>query len=175
LGHPDHPALKLLNTVLGGSMSSRLFIEVREKRSLAYQVGSVYNAYRGPSYLGGYLGTTPAQFQQARDTVEAELRRVARVPVAEDELEASRKYLRGSTLLAQETNRARATRYAMYEALDLGFDYGDRVLAAALATTAEQAMAAAARHFNRWVTAAVMPAPDRASAAASPTEVSASS
>jgi len=159
LGHPDYPPLRLLNTVLGGSMSSRLFIEVREKRSLAYQVGSLYQAQKGPSYLAGYLGTTPAQYEQARATVEAELRRLALEPVPEEELEGSRRYLRGTTLLAQETNRARAARYASFEALGLGFDYGDRALEAALASSAEAAKEAAERHFTRCVSAAVMPTP----------------
>lgn len=144
----DYPAARMLDAVLGGSMSSRLFIELREKRSLAYQVASFYDDQRGGGHLAGYIVTDPARVDEAARGLEREFRRFVDEPVTADELETARRYLRGTYLISAETNMAQAGRLARYEVDGLGQDYGDRWLAALEEVTAEQVRHIARRYFT---------------------------
>lgn len=145
---PDYPAARMLDAVLGGSMSSRLFIELREKRSLAYQVASFYDDQRGGGHLAAYIITDPARVEEAGRGLEREFQRFVEEPVAEDELDTARRYLRGTYLIAAETNMAQAGRLARYEVDGLGQDYGDRWLAALEEVTVEQVRDIARRYFT---------------------------
>lgn len=151
---PDYPAARTLEAVLGGSMSSRLFIELRERRSLAYQVSSYYDDQRGAGHLAAYIVTDPARVEEAARGLEREFGRFVEEPVAADELDAARRYLRGTYLISAETNMAQAGRLARYEVDGLGQDFGDRWLAAIEEVTAEQIQDFATRYFSREPTRA---------------------
>jgi predicted Zn-dependent peptidase len=150
----DYPGARVLDAVLGGSMSSRLFIELREKRALGYQVSSIYNDQLDGSFLAGYIVTDPARADQAAAGLAQEFRRIVEEPVAEEEILAARRYLRGSYLIGAETNAAQAMRLGRHEAYGLGQDFGDRWLAAIEAVTPEAILALARRWFDREATAA---------------------
>ena len=145
----DYPVARLLDAVLGGSMSSRLFIELREKRSLAYQVSSIYNDQLEGSFLAAYIITDPGRAAEAARGLAREFARIIEEPVSEDELEAARHYLKGTYLIGSETNMAQAVRLGRYEAYSLGQDFGDRWLTAIEAVTPERIQEMGRRYFTQ--------------------------
>ncbi len=146
--HPDYPIARLVDAVLGGSMSSRLFIELREKRSLAYQVSTLYSDRLDGSFLAGYIVTDPDRVEEAARGLAAEFSRIVTEPIGADELSAAKHYLRGRFLLGVETNMAQASRLAAYEVYGLGHDFGDKWMAEVQAVTAAQVRAV----VERWLT-----------------------
>ncbi|MBW3660730.1 MAG: insulinase family protein [Gemmatimonadetes bacterium] len=153
---PDYPAMRLIDAVLGGSMASRLFVELREKRALAYQVSSLYDDRFDGSYLVGYIVTDPGRVAEAAAGLEGEFHRLVDEPVDEEEVEDARRYLRGRYLITAETNAAQASRLGTYETYALGQDFGDRWLAAIEAVTPERILAAAARWLDGEPTRALV-------------------
>jgi predicted Zn-dependent peptidase len=113
--HPDRYACYLLNTVLGGSMSSRLFQNVREKRGLAYAVFSGLSAYRDAGSFTVYAGCSNEAVSQVIDLVVEELRgiRLSEVPAAE--LQRSKDHLKGSLMLSLENTASRMSHLARQE------------------------------------------------------------
>lgn len=113
--HPDRFAASLLNVILGGNMSSRLFQEVREKRGLAYAVFSYLSTYSDVGLFGVYLGVAPGRSPEALKVVQAELSRLAVEPVSEEELEHAKEHTKGSILLGAESPDSRMFRLARNE------------------------------------------------------------
>jgi predicted Zn-dependent peptidase len=103
LVHPDRYALQLLTTVLGGGMSSRLFIEVRERRGLAYYVFGLNNSYTDAGSLYAQAGVDINRIDEAVETIVRELNRVAEEPVPSDELEKARNSAKGRFVLQIES------------------------------------------------------------------------
>jgi predicted Zn-dependent peptidase len=102
LRHPDRYSLQMLATVLGGGMSSRLFIEVRERRGLAYYVFGTNHSYTDAGSLYAQAGVDINRIDDAVGTVAAELRRIAEEPVPTDELEKARSFAKGRFVLQLE-------------------------------------------------------------------------
>lgn len=115
LSSEDRLAGAVLNTLLGGNMSSRLFQEVREKRGLAYSVYSFLSAYMDTGVLGVYLGTDPGQVNEALEVVQYEIGRVLEGDIQEKEFDMMREHLVGSILLGSESNDTRMMRLAKNE------------------------------------------------------------
>ncbi|MFH1033577.1 MAG: pitrilysin family protein [Pseudomonadota bacterium] len=105
----------VLNLILGGNMSSRLFQEVRERRGLAYAVYSYLSSYSDSGLLGIYLGVAPERVVEALKVVRQELAGLAAAPVSEQELADSKENLRGAILLAAENPESRMSRLARNE------------------------------------------------------------
>ncbi len=103
-------ALRVLEGVLGGTSSSRLFQEVRERRGLAYSVFSFSNLYAHTGEVGLYLGTRPENLSEALAVAAAELQRCVEDPASEQELTRSRENLKGRLVLALESTGARMSR-----------------------------------------------------------------
>jgi predicted Zn-dependent peptidase len=103
-------ALRVLEGILGGTSSSRLFQEVRERRGLAYSVFCYSNLYAHTGEVGLYLGTRPENLDQALDVVAAELRRCVQDPASDQELVRSRENLKGRVVLGLESTGARMSR-----------------------------------------------------------------
>jgi predicted Zn-dependent peptidase len=117
---PDRFALTVLDQVLGGGMSSRLFQEVREKRGLAYSVFSYRSAYEETGALAVYCATAPERVTETLDVVRGELDRlVADGGVSERELVSAKGYLIGSLALSLESSSSRMHRIGRAE-LTLG-------------------------------------------------------
>ena len=102
--------LSILDHVLGGGMSSRLFQEIREERGLAYSVYSYKSSYEGAGALSVYAGTSPANVRQVLDLIHAELDSMAYKGITEAELQAARGHVRGSLVLGLEDSGARMSR-----------------------------------------------------------------
>jgi predicted Zn-dependent peptidase len=103
-------ALRVLEGVLGGTSSSRLFQEVRERRGLAYSVFCFSNLYAHSGEIGLYVGTRPDNLQEALEVIAAELQRCVADPASEEELVRSRENLKGRVVLAMESTGARMSR-----------------------------------------------------------------
>jgi predicted Zn-dependent peptidase len=103
-------ALRVLDTVFGGTSSSRLFQEVREKRGLAYAVYSFTSAYHDCGQVGLYVGTRAENLQEAMSVVGSELGRLRKRPASEDELARAKENLKGRVVLALESTGARMNR-----------------------------------------------------------------
>jgi predicted Zn-dependent peptidase len=103
-------ALRVLDNVLGGTSSSRLFQEVREKRGLAYSVYSFSSHYAGTGQVGIYLGTRADNLESALEVVAAELDRARSAPATAAELERSKENVKGRLVLSLESTTARMNR-----------------------------------------------------------------
>jgi len=105
----------LFNTLLGSSMSSRLFQSVREEHGLAYSIYSYLNGFSDCGAQVIYAGVAPGDVRQAVDVILRELRDLSRNPVPEDELSAARNQLKGNLLLSLENSDNRMSRLAKDE------------------------------------------------------------
>src|SRR5690242_2468083 len=117
--HPDRHALDLLNTVLGEGMSSRLFLNIREKMALAYDVHSFTQKHRDTGYLGVYIGVEPKKAVDAVNAVMAELRALSENPVTPEELARAKEFTKGRLRLELETTNGVAF-WLTYQELLLG-------------------------------------------------------
>jgi predicted Zn-dependent peptidase len=103
LGHPDRYALQLLGTVLGTGMSSRLFLEVREKRGLAYYVYAFNNSFTDAGTLYSQAGVDLKRAEEAVEVIATEFKKLADEPVPADELEKARALAKGRFVLQTES------------------------------------------------------------------------
>jgi predicted Zn-dependent peptidase len=142
---PERIAAWVLNTALGGGMSSRLFQEVRERRGRAYSVYSFLSSYRDAGYLGVYVGTAAEWVEEVLQVILAELRSVVRNGLETGELTRSKNQLKGNMLLGLETSEARMSRVARNE-IYFGRDIPIGEMASVIdATTNEEIVALAER------------------------------
>jgi predicted Zn-dependent peptidase len=109
-GHDDRHALTLLDTVLGGGMSSRLFQEVREKRGLAYSVYSYRSLFADGGTFGVYAGTTPQNVETVIDIVQEEIAGILSGGITEAELQRAKGHVKGSLVLSSEDPGSRMNR-----------------------------------------------------------------
>lgn len=117
IGHKDVYSLIVLNNVLGGSMSSRLFQEVREQRGLAYSVFSYHSAYRDTGMLTIYGGTGSNQLDTLYDTIQETLYQLKDQGITEKELHNSKEQLKGNLMLSLESTNSRMSRNGKNELL----------------------------------------------------------
>ncbi|WP_132050395.1 pitrilysin family protein [Curtobacterium sp. PhB136] len=109
------PVLSVLNAVLGGGMSSRLFQEVRERRGLAYAVSSFAPAYLDNGAFGVYAGCAPDNVVGVMDIVDAEFERMVDSGITDDELRRAKGQIEGALTLSLEDSDARMTRLGRAE------------------------------------------------------------
>ncbi|MBA3299706.1 MAG: insulinase family protein [Thermoleophilaceae bacterium] len=155
LGAPGLPrgddrrfALRVLDTILGGSTSSRLFQEVREKRGLAYSVYSYASHYIDSGQVGLYVGTRPENVAEAMEVIGHELRTITEDGVTDEELDRARENVKGRTTLSMESTSARMNRLGSSLLMDVPLMTLDEILAAVDAVTIEDVHALAAELFD---------------------------
>jgi predicted Zn-dependent peptidase len=112
---PERHAAFLLNAILGGSMSSRLFQEIREKRGLAYDIGSYLVPYRDAGMFGVYVGTDGARVREVLGLIREGLERSCAELLTEKELQSAKELLKGNFLLGMESTDNRMTALAKNE------------------------------------------------------------
>lgn len=117
IGHKDVYSLIVLNNVLGGSMSSRLFQEVREQRGLAYSVFSYHSAYLDSGIVTIYGGTGAKQLDVLYETIQDTLSKLRADGITEKELNNSKEQLKGSLMLSLESTNSRMSRNGKNELL----------------------------------------------------------
>ncbi len=150
MAHDDERrfALRVLDNVLGGGASSRLFQEVRERRGLAYSVFSFSNLYSATGEVGLYVGTRPENLAQAVGVIAAELERFVREPADEQELERSRENAKGRLVLSLESTAARMNRLGSSVLNDLPILSVEELVARIDAVTVEDLRELAAEMFR---------------------------
>jgi zinc protease len=146
--HPDHMALKLLNTYLGNGLSSRLFVELREKRGLAYEVSAFYPTRADVSQFVAYMGTAPENAAIALDGLRHEVERLRTTTLTPDELQSAKNKLLGQYALGKQTNAQIAQIFGWYETLGLGIDFDETFQQQVADVTAEAAQDVADRYFT---------------------------
>ena len=122
IGAPGFPqtsqrkfTLALMDSILGGGMSSRLFQEIRESRGLAYAIGSYSASYREAGLFAVYGGTGAENFKEVLSLVRAEFANIAKNSVTDAELDRSKNQIRGSLVMGQESMSNRMSRMAKSE------------------------------------------------------------
>jgi predicted Zn-dependent peptidase len=115
IAHEKRHAGYILNTVLGGGMSSRLFQNIRERQGLAYSIYSDLNPYRDTGCLAVYAGTSLASAAKVVQSVVSEFRKLKSEPVPEEELRRSKAQLKGSLMLSLESSTSRMSNLARQE------------------------------------------------------------
>jgi len=112
---PDHYVAIVLNLILGGNMSSRLFQEVREKRALCYAIYSFFSSYSDTGLLAVNAAVGPENLKTLLEIIRIELNRLAEQEISDQELQAAQEYLRRSLYLSAEDNDNRMIRLARNE------------------------------------------------------------
>lgn len=145
---PDRFALDIMNTALGRGMSSRLFKEVRERRGLAYSVGSGSTRYRDVGTLSVSAGVTRDHQEEALEVIVSELRRLVDEPMPADELLRTKEYAAGSFRLSLETPMSFAQRWGSQLLHDGELEPADETVDGLRAVTADDVQRVAARLFS---------------------------
>lgn len=115
LPHPERFSCYVLNTLLGGGMSSRLFQNIRERQGLAYAVFSELNPYRDTGCLSIYAGTSIESARKVVESITNEFRDLKAQPVGEEELRRAKDHLKGSLMLSLESTSSRMSNLARQE------------------------------------------------------------
>lgn len=129
-GAPERYALYLLNDVIGGSMSSRLFQEVRERQGLVYSIHSGVQAFRDTGALYVYAASDGPNFSKVLKSILKEVRNLKKHGVTADELKRAKDHLKGSLMLSLESTSSRMNRLAKHEMHFGSFFTMDAMLAA---------------------------------------------
>jgi predicted Zn-dependent peptidase len=148
-GEVDYPALILLNVILGASgLSSRLFLELRDKKGLAYVVRSSYETFKLAGNFMIYIATEPNNIEVSLKGFDEEIEKIRTIPVSEKELNDAKNNILGKYSFLEETNIQQACTFAKYGVLGFGFDYLSLVKESIKNVTSEQVLACAKKYFN---------------------------
>jgi predicted Zn-dependent peptidase len=153
----DYAAVKVLSVLLGGGLGGRLFIELREKRGLAYSVGVVNPSRRAGGYLIAHIGTEARNAPAAEAGLLRELERVRGEDVTEGELARAKAYLLGTLAMDRRTNAREAWYLAFFEGAGVGWDFPERYARAAEAVTIDDVRRVAARYLATPRTVVLLP------------------
>lgn len=144
----DFVTLKVINTILGGGMSSRMYKNLREQDGLAYQLGSNYS----PKAVGGffltYIGTKPETLDYSKEKINQEIERLKMEFVSDTELKDAQERLKGGFIIAMETNAEKASVLGMFEAMGFGYDFLDEYVKMIDDTTASDIIRVANKYFG---------------------------
>jgi len=137
----------ILNTILGGNMSSRLFQEIREKRGLAYSVYSFISAYIDTGILGICAGTDPREVNNVLELIKTEIKKIKDGDISETDLKEAKEHLIGGILLGSENTDSRMLRLAKNEYLFKRYISYDEVVDSLESVTVENVVACAREAF----------------------------
>jgi zinc protease len=155
---PDCIPLKLINSYLGNGMSSRLFVELREKRGLAYDVSAFYPTKLDTSHFAVYMGTAVSNTRVAVSGLRAEVERLCIKPLSESELQSAKDRLLGQYALGKQTNGQLAQTYGWYELMGLELDFDRQFSEAIQKLSAERLQTVAEKYLSEPYISIVSPA-----------------
>src|SRR6266849_721415 len=159
VAHDRRFGVAVLNNLLGGGMSSRLFQKIREKQGLAYAVFSELTPYSDTGMLSVYAGTAKETVGQVLDMTIAEFRAMKESPVSEEELRRAKNHLKGSLMLSLESTSSRMSNLARQELYFHRFSTLDEILASIEAVTREELQSLAQEFFKPELIAATVLGP----------------
>jgi predicted Zn-dependent peptidase len=157
MAHPDYAAVKVLSGILGGGMAGRLFAELRDKRGLAYTVGTSYPSRADASFFLVHAGTAPASAEATEALLLHEVERIRREPVSGDELARAKGYLLGGLAMDRRTNARHAWYLAFFEIASVGYDFVDRYARAVEVVTADDVQRVARTYLTSGSTVVLRP------------------
>ncbi len=143
----DHYAIEVLNTILSG-MGGRLFLELRDKKSLAYTVTSFYTPGLEPGFLGVYIGTAPQKEEEAISGIKDQLQLLLKEGVTDEELARAQNYLVGSFEIGLQQNAAQAAKITFDELYGIGWEEYNTYPKKIYAVTKEDVLEAARKYMD---------------------------
>ena len=153
----DYPVLKLISTYLGNGLSSRLFVELREKRGLAYDVSAFFPTRLDTAPFITYMGTAPTNTQTAIDGLSTEVARLTEEILTEAEIQGAKNKMLGQYALGKQTNGEIAQTYGWYETLGLGVEFDHTFQATIPPITAQQIQEVANKYLSQPYISIVKP------------------
>ena len=148
LPHPDRYSCYVLNTLLGGGMSSRLFQNIRERQGLAYSVFSEISPYKDTGCLSIYAGTSIESAKRVVESIVHEFRDLKESPVPAEELRRAKDHLKGSLMLSLESTSSRMSNLARQEIYFQKFFTLDELVDSIEAVTAEDVQRISNKFFE---------------------------
>ncbi|MEM7007905.1 MAG: pitrilysin family protein [Thermodesulfobacteriota bacterium] len=143
----DHYAIEVLNTIMSG-MGGRLFLELRDKRSLAYSVTSFYTPGLEPGFLGVYIGTAPEKEEEAVQGIKEQLTLLLEQGVSDAEIERAQNYLVGNFEIGLQENASQAAKITFDELYGIGWEEYNLYPEKIFAVTKEDVIAAAKKYID---------------------------
>ena len=153
----DYPVLKLISTYLGNGLSSRLFVELREKRGLAYDVSAFFPTRLDTAPFITYMGTAPVNTEIAVEGLSSEVERLTKEILSEEEIQGAKNKMLGQYALGKQTNGEIAQTYGWYETLGLGVEFDQTFQATIPTITAEQIQQVAQKYLSQPYISIVKP------------------
>lgn len=149
IGSPEYPVLMLMNVILGASgLSSRLFLELREKKGLAYTVRTSYETHRKSAVFSIYIGTEPSNIKTSISGFKEEIEKIKTIPVSETELKNAVNNLIGKQQFVTETNSQQANMMAYYSIMGKPFEYQKAVVEMLHKVTPNDILSCANKYFT---------------------------
>ena len=149
IGDDEYPVFMLLNIILGASgLSSRLFLELREKKGLAYTVRTAYETHKKSAVFSIYIGTEPSNIQTSIDGFKEEIEKIKTIPVSEEELKNAVNNLIGKQQYVTETNGQQANMMAYYSIMGKPFDYQAEIIEKLHKVTPKDLLDCANKYFT---------------------------
>lgn len=153
----DYAKLALLNIILGASgLSSRLFLELRDKKGLAYVVRSAYDIARLAANFSIYIATEPKNIETSLKGFEEEIEKIKNILVGEEELENAKTNLFGKWAFISETNSQQANWLAHYGIMGFGFNFFEDTVEKIKKVTSQDIKECAAKYFNDKYTLTIL-------------------
>lgn len=159
-GEADYPAIVLLNIILGAcGLSSRLFLELRDKKGLAYVVRSSYETYKLAGNFMIYIATEAGNIDVSLKGFDEEIEKIRTIPVTQEELDNAKTNIVGKYEFLSETNIQQACSYAKYDVLGLGFNYQDNITEQVQTVTAQDILRVAQKYLtnDKYVLSIIKP------------------
>ena len=149
IGSEEYPVLMLMNVILGASgLSSRLFLELREKKGLAYTVRTSYETHKKAAVFSIYIGTEPSNIKTSIAGFKEEIEKIKTIPVSDTELKNAVNNLIGKQQFVTETNSQQANMLAYYSVMGKPFDYQKSVIEMLHKVTPEDILNCANKYFT---------------------------
>ena len=144
----DFTTLKLINVVLGGRMTGRLFIELREKLGLAYEVNCDYPTRIDSSYFKVYIGLDKKNIDITKKGIEKIMNDLCTIKISEKELLDTKNFIKGIYLLAHQSVERQAYYLAVREMVGLGYEYDDKYIEELFKVTSDDIIKVANKYFK---------------------------
>jgi zinc protease len=153
----DYPILKLISTYLGNGLSSRLFVELREKRGLAYDISAFFPTRLDVAPFITYMGTAPSNTEIAIEGLSTEVERLTKESLSELEIQGAKNKMLGQYALGKQTNGEIAQTYGWYETLGLGVEFDQTFQGIIPTITADQVQQVAQKYLSQPYISIVKP------------------
>jgi len=149
VSNKDFATLKLINAVLGGRMTGRLFVELREKLGLAYEVNSIYPTRKDKSYFEIYLGLDKKNIDVAKKGIEKITEDLCSEKIGSEELQDTKNFIKGVYLLDHQAVERQAYYLAFREITGLGYEYDEKYIEELEKITSDDITAVANKYFKQ--------------------------